>query len=89
MAYFPRVSTAKGKLGICCIYAGSYPTFLFIVWGLTQPSENFIIGFDIFTILHLALHLLYLRHQKNEFKDWISWTIITGIAVFGTLDLLF
>jgi len=26
---------------------------------------------------------------KNAFKDWISWVIISGAAVFSALDLLF
>lgn len=86
---FPGLALLKESWGYPLFILAHIPLFLFIIWGLTQPSENFIMGFDIFAVLHFALHLLYLRHQKNEFKDWISWTIITGIAVFGTFDLLF
>ncbi|WP_428986804.1 DUF6713 family protein [Sphingobacterium faecium] len=43
--------------------------------------------FDIFMILHLVVHLLFIKHKKNEFKDYISWTLITGIAICGILDL--
>ena len=45
-------------------------------------------GFDIFMMVHLFLHLLFLQHKKNEFKDWISWSIIVGEGVCGLIDLI-
>jgi uncharacterized membrane-anchored protein len=45
-------------------------------------------GFDIFMMVHLFLHLLFLQHKKNEFKDWISWSIIVGAGVCGLIDLI-
>jgi lipoprotein signal peptidase len=54
----------------------------------TENKEAFIKGFDIFMIVHLLLHLLFLKHKNNEFKDWISWSIIIGAGVCGLIDLI-
>jgi hypothetical protein len=43
---------------------------------------------DIFFIVHVGLHLLFLKHPKNEFKDLISWIIILSAGMFGLLDIL-
>jgi uncharacterized membrane protein YhhN len=56
---------------------------------LGPHPDTFMKGFDIFLIVHLVLHLLFLRHKNNEFKDWISWSIIIGAALFGLLDLIY
>jgi len=29
-------------------------------------------------LAHLGAHISLIKHKKNEFKDWISWTIIIG-----------
>jgi hypothetical protein len=39
-------------------------------------------------IVHLGLHILFLKHKNNEFKDCISWTIIIGAGLCGLLDLI-
>ena len=66
------------------------PLFAIIFWGLLASgnTEGWIRGLDIFCQIHLGLHILFLLHPKNEFKDWISWTIIVGASMFGALDLL-
>jgi L-cystine uptake protein TcyP (sodium:dicarboxylate symporter family) len=62
--------------------------FLLFVW-LSQPDNSrLIFGLDVFFVIHVGLHLLFLLHKKNEFKDWISWTIIVGAGMFGLADLL-
>jgi hypothetical protein len=38
-------------------------------------------------IIHVGLHILFLKHRNNAFKDWISWTIIIAAGVRGLLDL--
>ena len=53
-----------------------------------ENNEILITGLDIFFILHIGLHLIFLTHKRNEFKDWISWTIIISAGFFGLLDLL-
>lgn len=87
---FPGLSLLNERLGFIVFMWAHLPLFFFIFWQLTQnPNPDYFIkGFDIFLIVHLLLHLLYLRHKNNEFNDWISWSIITGAAIFGLLDLI-
>lgn len=61
-------------------------------WALMELSREdpsrFIRGFDVFFLVHLGLHLVFLGHPRNEFKDGISWTLITGAALCGIADIL-
>lgn len=86
---FPGLSLLNEQMGYVLFLLAHIPLFFLIYEGLTpiQSSSAFIKGFDIFMILHLIVHLLFIKHKKNEFKDYISWTLITGIAICGILDL--
>jgi len=84
---FPGLSILKENTGFLVFMILHIPLF---VWMLMAMSDAvFRIGFDIFLVIHLGLHLLFLKHPKNEFKDWISWTIIAGAAICGAIDLIF
>ncbi|MBK7304424.1 MAG: hypothetical protein IPN15_00685 [Saprospiraceae bacterium] len=87
---FPGLSMLSDKLGHIIFVFAHIPLFFFIFWQLThsQDIEAFIKGFNIFMIVHLGLHILFLKHKNNEFKDWISWTIIIGAGLCGLLDLI-
>ncbi|MGF1637168.1 MAG: DUF6713 family protein [Cyclobacteriaceae bacterium] len=87
---FPGLSLLNDKLGQITFLFLHIPIFYIIFWQLTyNPNlEAFISGFNIFFIIHVGLHLLFLMHKNNEFKDWISWTIIVGAGLCGLLDLL-
>jgi len=87
---FPGLSLLSDKLGHIIFVFAHIPLFFFIFWQLThsQDIEAFIKGFNIFMIVHLGLHILFLKHKNNEFKDWISWTIIIGAGLCGLLDLI-
>jgi hypothetical protein len=87
---FPGLSMLNDKLGHIVFIFVHIPLFFFIYWQLThsQDIEAFINGFSIFMIVHLGLHILFLKHKNNEFKDWISWTIIIGAGLCGLLDLI-
>ncbi len=87
---FPGLSMLNDKLGHILFIFAHIPLFFFIYWQLSQTEnkEAFIKGFDIFMIVHLLLHLLFLNHKNNEFKDWISWSIIIGAGVCGLIDLI-
>ncbi len=87
---FPGLSQLKDKTGYIVFLFAHIPIFYFLFWQLTNSSdfETFRMGFDIFLILHVGLHVLYLKHKNNEFKDWISWTIILGTGLCGLLDLI-
>lgn len=90
---FPILSVMNDRIGMIVFQLAHIPLFLWILYRLTQANqdsvESFIFGFDIFLMIHLGLHLLFLMHKKNEFKDWLSWLIIAGAALGGLLDLLF
>ncbi len=87
---FPGLSMLNDKLGHIFFIFAHIPLFFFIYWQLTHSeyTEAFRKGFDIFMMVHLFLHLLFLKHKKNEFKDWISWSIIIGAGVCRLIDLL-
>lgn len=88
---YPGLSFLSDKVGQLIFIFAHIPLFFIVFYQLTYNSDNnaFIKGFDIFMIVHIGLHLLFLRHQNNEFKDWISWTLIIGAGLFGLADLVF
>ena len=87
---FPGLSMMEDKTGHIVFLFAHIPIFFLLFWQLTNSPniDTFRIGFDIFLIAHLGLHLLFLKHKNNEFKDWISWTIIAGAGISGLLDLI-
>ncbi len=86
---FPGLSLLNDQWGLQVFMYAHVPLFFWFFWGiLGQPdSESFIWGFDLFYIVHMGLHLLLLMHPKNEFKDTLSWIIISGAAISGALDI--
>ena len=87
---FPGLSLLSDKLGHIIFVFAHIPLFFFIFWRLThsQDIDAFLKGFNVFMIVHLGLHILFLKHKNNEFKDWISWTIIIGAGLCGLIDLI-
>jgi|LakMenEpi03Aug12_release.lakeMendotaPanAssembly.Ray.scaffolds.fasta_scaffold15100_8 hypothetical protein len=87
---FPGLSLLGNKLGHIVFVFAHIPLFFYIFWQLThsQDIDAFIYRFNIFMIVHLGLHILFLKHKNNEFKDWISWTILIGSGLSGLIDLL-
>lgn len=85
---FPGLSFLNDKLGLIVFILLHIPLFYWILLEFQLNNENFRKGFNYFLIIHLFLHILFLTHKKNAFKDWISWSIIFGAALFGLLDLL-
>jgi hypothetical protein len=87
---FPGLSLLSDKIGQVLFVFAHLPLFYFIYWQLTysQDIEAFMKGFNIFMIVHLLLHILFLKHKNNEFKDWISWSVIIGSSLCGIIDLI-
>jgi hypothetical protein len=87
---FPGLSFLNDNWGYRVFMLAHIPLFFLLFWKLSDSDfkEQFIQGLNIFFIIHVGLHLLFLMHKKNEFKDWISWTIISGAGFFGLLDLI-
>ncbi|MEY4593729.1 MAG: hypothetical protein RIQ47_139 [Bacteroidota bacterium] len=86
---FPGLSSLSEKSGMIVFLLAHLPLFYFIFWRLShgQDIEAFIRGFSIFMLVHLGLHVVYLKHKNNEFKDRISWSIIIGSGIRGLLEL--
>lgn len=85
---FPGLSLLNDKNGMIVFIFAHIPLIFWILYEVKSGSEQFNFYFDIFLIVHFFLHLLFLMHPKNEFKDWVSWSIITGAALCGLLDLI-
>lgn len=62
---------------------------LFYKLGNNPKAGNFIQYMDIFFVAHLIMHIFYLKHKNNEFKDWLSWLAIGGAGLFGFTDLIY
>ncbi len=87
---FPGLSLLNDIWGYRIFMLAHIPLFFFLFRGLAQPDNGrLIFGLDVFFVIHVVLHALFLIHKKNEFKDWISWTIILGAGMFGLLDMVF
>lgn len=86
---FPLVSWLNDKAGERVFVFAHIPLFCWIFIALNNPTNRFIQLFDAFMVVHGVLHLLFLLHPKNEFKDFISWMIIICAAVCGIIDLAF
>lgn len=86
----PGLSLLSNKVGQLIFVFAHIPIFLFMFYQMIYISDKntFIIGFDIFMIVHIGLHLLFIGNKNNEFKDWISWILIFGAGLFGLADLL-
>lgn len=87
---FPGLSLLGDKTGFVVFMLAHVPLYCLLFRALMGEAnpEKVMAGLDGFFIIHLGLHLLFLRHPKNEFKDPLSWTIIAGAAVCGMLDIL-
>jgi hypothetical protein len=83
---FPGLSLMSDKVGFSVFMLLHIPLFMYLLSGF--GGEPFRRSFDFFLIIHFVLHLLFLKHPKNEFKDWISWAIISGAGICGLTDIL-
>ncbi len=90
-AIFPFLTRLDEKTGYIVFTAIHIPLFLAILlalFGSDGLNRGFMIGLDIFFIVHVFLHVLFLNHPQNEFKSAFSWIIIVGAGVTGLLDLV-
>lgn len=68
------------------------PLLVTVLWGLFAATEmirdSFILGLDLFFIIHFFFHIAFLKNKNNEFKSFFSWLVITGVFIFGLLHFL-
>ena len=86
----PGLSTLSDTVGQLVFVFIHIPLFILVFYQLVYVADirKFLIGFDIFMIVHTVLHLLFLKHKNNEFIDRISWILIIGAGIFGLADLI-
>lgn len=84
---FPGLSLLSDTRGFVVFMLAHVPLFFWLLAMYESISQSFRMGFDIFLMVHLGLHILFLKHPNNLFKDWISWSIIIGAAACGLADL--
>ena len=87
---FPGLSMLDEKIAFPLFMFVHIPLYALPIYYLQRLPDpaGLIRGLNYFFIIHLFLHILFLKHKNNEFKDWISWSIIIGCGVCGALDLL-
>lgn len=68
------------------------PLYILLLWGLfpngTAVHQQVVIGLDIFCIIHVLLHMLFINHPDYQFNTRFSWTLILGAGVAGGIDLV-
>ncbi len=88
---FPLLARLDEKTGYFVFTAVHIPLYVFSFVNLYKPTGlnlGLVKGLDIFFVIHIFLHVLLLRHPKNQFKSAFSWIIILGTGVAGLLDLV-
>jgi hypothetical protein len=78
-----------GYMGFTLLHIPLYIVLFSALWYEDGTlNTNLIFWLNQFFILHAGLHAIFLKHPKNKFKDFTSWLIISGAAIFALLDLL-
>jgi hypothetical protein len=88
---FPLTSRLDDSRGYWVFTAVHVPLYLLLFWALFTPgglNQALMRGLALFFIVHLGLHLLFLRHPQNEFKSALSWILIAGAALVGALHFV-
>ena len=86
---FPGLSALSDRLGLRLFILLHVPLLYALLGAVAAgPGTTLLAALDLFFILHLGLHLLFLRHPQNEFRDALSWILIVGAALSGGIDLL-
>lgn len=84
----PITYLLNDKIGMVVFIFLHIPLFYILLLPSIRDSQSFQFGFSIFLMVHFFLHLLLLLHKKNEFKDWISWSLIAGAGICGVVYLV-
>lgn len=89
-AIFPGLSRLEDKTGFIVFMLLHVPLYVLLLVNVVSTAglnSAVIHGLDVFFIVHVFLHILYLKHPKNEFKSALSWVLIVGAGLGGLLDL--
>ncbi len=89
---FLFLSQLPEETGYLVFTAIHIPLYVLLFWGLLRNqtdnvNRSLIIGLDIFFIVHVFLHILFINHINNQFKSFFSWGLIISIGISGAIDL--
>jgi hypothetical protein len=88
---FPFLSNIKDESGYKIFTIIHLPIYFLLFWGLfgnQGTNHSLILGLDVFFIIHVGLHLLFLKNKNNQFKSTFSWGLILLTGLFGLADLI-
>ncbi|MBA3470408.1 MAG: hypothetical protein H0T53_12280 [Herpetosiphonaceae bacterium] len=89
---FPGLSRLKNdEYGYMIFTIIHVPLYLLLLLGLFSDggrlNYSVVIGFDIFCMVHVLLHVIFMKHPRYKFNNWLSWSLILGAGVAGAADL--
>jgi hypothetical protein len=82
----PITSPLDDRRGYLVFTAAHIPLFMLIIW--FSQDHAFQVGFDLFLMLHVALHWFFRNHPQYEFGNWFSQMLIWGGLPLGLLHLI-
>lgn len=86
-------SSMEEQRGYTAFTAAHVPLYILIFWGLFGSTgaginDQLVQALDLFFIIHVGLHILFIRHPANQFRSLFSWAVIGGAGLAGAFDLL-
>ena len=86
---FPFLTNLKEETAYLLFTSLHVPLYILLFWGLVGDGNRaMIMGLNIFFVIHLFLHILFIKHKDNQFKSIFSWVLIFGAGISGAIDLL-
>ena len=88
---FPVTSRMNDESGYRVFTAVHIPLYALLIWGLFGGGDMtlwLVDGLDVFFVVHVFLHLIFINHPEYRFRSAFSWALILGAGIFGVLDLV-
>jgi hypothetical protein len=84
----PLLSRLRERTGYWVFTAIHIPLYLLLLSALYRPTPGLVVGLDVFFVVHIFLHVLFLKHPKHQFTSAFSWTMILGAGSAGLIDII-
>lgn len=84
---FPLLSRLDEKTGYFVFTAIHVPLYFLLLSALFR-GNGLNAGLDIFFVVHVFLHVIFLKHPKNQFTSVFSWIMILGAGIAGLMDTI-
>ncbi|NOK64387.1 MAG: hypothetical protein GFH25_541276n37 [Chloroflexi bacterium AL-N10] len=90
---FIFLSSLREETAYVVFTALHIPLYILLFWGLfgdgsSGINHGLVVALDCFFIIHVVLHVLFIRHKDYQFKNFFSWVLILGAGIAGVVDLL-